>query len=52
MYNQVALAYYYLHRELMETVREEGKRLMEAQPSETAVGNMVRRGKLPLLKFP
>jgi len=30
-------------RELMEIVREEGKKLMSAQPSESAIGNMVRR---------
>ena len=29
----------------MDFLREEGMRLMAAQPSETAVGNMVRRGK-------
>ncbi|XP_064617122.1 translation initiation factor eIF2B subunit beta-like isoform X3 [Liolophura sinensis] len=29
--------------ELMESVREEGKRMMAAQSSETAVGNMARR---------
>ena len=29
----------------MSLVREEGKRLIEADPTETAVGNMVRRGK-------
>ena len=28
----------------MATIREEGKLLMDAQPSETAVGNMVKRG--------
>lgn len=30
-------------RELMEIVRTEGKRLMLADPSETVIGNMVRR---------
>ena len=29
--------------ELMGKVREEGKRIMSAQPAESAVGNMVRR---------
>lgn len=29
--------------ELMELIRREGKRMMAAQPSETTVGNMVRR---------
>ena len=28
----------------MKLVKEEGKRLIEAEPSETAIGNMVRRG--------
>ena len=27
----------------MDIVREEGKKMMAAQPSESAVGNMVRR---------
>lgn len=30
-------------KELMDIVREEGKKMMAAQPSESAVGNMVRR---------
>ena len=29
----------------MGLIREEGKRLIEADPTETAVGNMVRRGR-------
>jgi len=29
--------------ELMEIIRKEGRKMMQAQPSETAVGNMVRR---------
>jgi translation initiation factor eIF-2B subunit beta len=33
-------------RELMAIVKQEGRRMMNAQPSETAVGNMVRRGLL------
>ena len=31
-------------RELMSRVREDGHRIMDAQPSEATVGNMVRRG--------
>jgi hypothetical protein len=30
----------------MKIVKDEGKRMIDAQPSEAAVGNMVRRGKL------
>ena len=30
-------------RELMDIVKEEGTKMMAAQPSESAVGNMVRR---------
>ncbi|ELT91105.1 hypothetical protein CAPTEDRAFT_162605, partial [Capitella teleta] len=30
-------------KDLLDIIRSEGKRLMEAQPTETAVGNMVRR---------
>ena len=29
----------------MTLIREEGKKLIDAAPSETAVGNMVRRGR-------
>ena len=32
-------------RELMSRVREDGHRIMDAQPSEATVGNMVRRGR-------
>ena len=33
----------------MENIKVEGSKMMLAQPSENAVGNMVRRGKL---KYP
>lgn len=35
--------YKFCFRELMDIVRSEGKKMMASQPSETAVGNMVRR---------
>jgi hypothetical protein len=37
---------HFFDSELMKIVKDEGKRMMDAQPSEAAVGNMVRRGKL------
>ena len=33
----------------MNIIREQGKRMSEAQPSETAVGNMARRGQFSSL---
>ena len=30
--------------ELMKIVKDESKRMIDAQPSEAAIGNMVRRG--------
>jgi len=36
--------YLWLHRELMELVRCESRRMIDAQPSESAIGNMARRG--------
>lgn len=38
----------YMLRELMGIIRCEGKKLMDAQPCEAVVGNMVKRSKLPL----
>ena len=35
---------YHICRDLMSLVKEEGNKMISAQPSETAVGNMVRRG--------
>ena len=32
------------YRELMELVRTESRRMIDAQPSESAIGNMARRG--------
>lgn len=29
--------------ELMDVIKEEGRKMSEAQPTETAVGNMIRR---------
>jgi len=31
-------------RELMELVRTESRRMIDAQPTESAIGNMARRG--------
>jgi len=31
-------------RELMELVKTESRRMIDAQPSESAIGNMARRG--------
>lgn len=39
----IAFHSYILYRDVMESVVKEGKRLIAAQQSETAVGNMVRR---------
>ena len=35
----------------MHIIKEQGKRMSEAQPSETAVGNMVRRGEKSFLQI-
>jgi len=32
------------YRELMELVKTESRRMIDAQPSESAIGNMARRG--------
>ena len=36
---------YFDFRDLMNIIKEEGQKLINAQSSETTVGNMVRRGK-------
>ncbi|KAK2191519.1 hypothetical protein NP493_49g09056 [Ridgeia piscesae] len=39
----IAQSKWHTAEDLMKLVKEEGKRLIEAEPSETAIGNMVRR---------
>lgn len=34
---------FFVTGDLMEVIRKEGRRLIAAQPSETTVGNMIRR---------
>lgn len=42
-FNFLNVVLLFLQRELIEIVRREGLKMMRAQPSETSVGNMVRR---------
>lgn len=35
--------YSFITGDLMEVIKKEGRRLIAAQPSETTVGNMIRR---------